>query len=56
MPMELALQALETFAVVVGVLFGLVQLRQFRHQREIEAGTELLHSLPLMAAASLKLY
>lgn len=54
--MELALQALETFAVVVGVVFGLIQLRQFRHQREIEAGTELLHSLPLMAAASLRLY
>lgn len=56
MSWELALQALETFAVVVGVAFGLIQLRQLRHQREIQAGIELLHSLPQMAAAALKLY
>ena len=56
MSWELALQALETFAVVVGVGFGLVQLRQLRHQREIQAGIELLHSLPQMAVAALKLY
>ena len=56
MSLQLALQALETAAVVVGVVFGLVQLRQLRHQREIQAGTELLHSLPQMASASLMLY
>ena len=56
MSLQLALQALETAAVVVGVVFGLVQLRQLRHQREIQAGTELLHSLPRMATASLMLY
>ncbi len=56
MSLELALQALETVAVVVGVVFGLIQLRQLRHQREIQAGVELLHSLPQMATAALTLY
>ena len=44
MPMtwELGLQAVETLAVVVGVAFGLIQLRQLRHQREVQAGLELL--------------
>ena len=45
MSLGLALQALETFAVTIGVVFGLIQLRQLRHQREVQAGTELLHSL-----------
>jgi hypothetical protein len=56
MSWEILLQTIETLAVVVGVVFGLMQLRQLRHEREIQAGTELLHSLPQMAAASLKLY
>jgi len=42
---DLALQAIETAAVVLGVLFGLVQLRQLRYQREIQAGIEILHPL-----------
>ena len=45
MSLGLALQALEAIAVTVGVVFGLIQLRQLRHQREVQAGTELLHSL-----------
>lgn len=40
-----ALQAVETAAVVIGVAFGLVQLRQLRHQREVQAGLELLTPL-----------
>jgi hypothetical protein len=45
MSWELSLQAIETLAVVVGVAFGLVQLRQLRHQREVQAGLELLAPL-----------
>ena len=45
MSWELALQAIETAAVVIGVAFGLVQLRQLRHQREVQAGLELLAPL-----------
>jgi hypothetical protein len=41
----LMLQAVETSAVVAGVVFGLIQLRQLRVQREVQAGIELLHSL-----------
>ena len=48
---DLALQAAETAAVVLGVVFGLIQLRHLRIQREIQAGIELLHPLqtPQMA-------
>ena len=45
MSLELALQLIETVAVVIGVAFGLVQLRQLRHQREVQAGLELLAPL-----------
>jgi hypothetical protein len=45
MSWALALQALETVAVVAGVLFGLIQLRQIRMQREIQTAVELLHPL-----------
>lgn len=45
MSWELALQLIETVAVVIGVAFGLVQLRQLRHQREVQAGLELLAPL-----------
>ncbi len=45
MSWELALQAVETSAVVIGVAFGLIQLRQLRHQRELQAGLELLAPL-----------
>jgi hypothetical protein len=52
MHIDLALQAVETAAVLSGVVFGLIQLRQLRLQREIEAGIEVLHPLqaPQMAA------
>jgi len=49
-PGELGLQVIQTIAVVVGVAFGLVQLRQLREQREAQAGIELLH--PLQAPES----
>jgi hypothetical protein len=47
---DLVLQAIETAAVVLGVAFGLLQLRQLRFQREIQAGIELLRPLhsPMM--------
>lgn len=45
MSADLALQAIETAAVVVGVVFGLIQLRQLRYQREIQARIELLRPL-----------
>ena len=45
MSLQLFLQAVETLAVVFGVGFGLVQLRQLRHQREVQAGLELLAPL-----------
>ena len=51
MHMDLALQAIETCAVVVGVVFGLIQLRQLRLQREVQAGIELLRPLQAPAAA-----
>ena len=52
MSWELALQAIETAAVIVGVVFGLIQLRQLRSQRAIQAGIELLH--PLQAPQSVE--
>jgi len=54
----LALQAIETAAVVLGVAFGLIQLRQLRFQREIQAGIELLHPLqaPQMAETVLTVH
>lgn len=45
MSLQLALQIIETLAVVIGVAFGLAQLRQLRHQREVQAGLELLAPL-----------
>jgi hypothetical protein len=50
MSWDLGLQVIQTIAVVVGVAFGLVQLRQLREQREVQAGIELLH--PLQAPES----
>ncbi len=46
MSWELALQIIQTAAVVIGVVFGLVQLRQLRTQREVQAGIELLQPAP----------
>ena len=51
----LALQAMETAAVVIGVVFGLIQLRQLRNQ-EVKEGIELLHTLPHMAEAAITLH
>ena len=45
MSWNLALQLVETSAIVIGVAFGLIQLRQIRHQREVQAGLELLAPL-----------
>ena len=45
MSWEPALQLIETLAVVIGVAFGLFQLRQLRYQREVQAGLELLAPL-----------
>lgn len=58
MPLQLALQAVESLAVVIGVIFGLIQLRQLRHQREVQAGLELLAPLqsPESAEALLLLH
>lgn len=50
MTLELGLQIVETAAVVVGVVFGLAQLRQLHNQREVQAGLELLG--PLQTAES----
>ena len=44
------LQAIETTAVTAGVVFALVQLRQLRIQRDLQAGIELLR--PLQAPGS----
>lgn len=51
MSLVLALQAIETVAVVIGGLFGLFQLRQLRIQREVQAGIELLRPLQTPQAA-----
>lgn len=51
MSWDLTLQAVETFAVVVGVVFGLLQLRQLRIQGEVQAGIELLRPLQAPQAA-----
>jgi hypothetical protein len=53
--LDLALQATETLAVVVGVAFGLIQLRQLRHQREVQAGLELLGPLQTPESAEVLL-
>lgn len=45
MSWELLLQLIQTVAVVVGIVFGLIQLRQLREQREIQAEAELLRPL-----------
>ncbi len=58
MSWELSLQLIQTAAIVAGVVFGLVQFRQLRVQREMQAGAELLRPLqsPEMAAAILLIY
>jgi hypothetical protein len=51
MSWDVGLQAVETLAVVAGVVFALVQLRQMRIQREVQAGIELLRPLQTPQAA-----
>lgn len=48
---DVMLQAIEAGAVVVGVVFGLIQLRQLRLQREVQACIELLRLLQAPEAA-----
>ena len=58
MSFDLILQTIQAIAVVVGVILGLVQLRQIRKQREAQAGVELLHVLqsPDTAETMLRLH
>jgi hypothetical protein len=42
---ELALQVLETAAVVIGVVFALLQVRALKVQHEVQGGAALLNSL-----------
>ena len=55
---DVVLQAIETTAVVIGVVFGLIQLRQLRFQRDIQAGIELLRPLhsPMMPENAMAIY
>ncbi len=45
MSFSLLLEIIQVLAVVLGIAFGLDQLRQLRRQREAQAVTELLRSL-----------
>jgi hypothetical protein len=51
MPIEIALQALETAAVMTGIGFAIVQVRQYRRDRRRAAAIELLHSFQTPAFA-----
>jgi hypothetical protein len=48
---EVALQAIEAAAVVIGVGFAIVQVRQYRRDRRRAAAVELLHSFQTPAFA-----
>jgi hypothetical protein len=48
---EIVLQALETAAVVTGIGFAIVQVRQYRRDRRRAAAVELLHSFQTPAFA-----
>jgi hypothetical protein len=58
MSLELGLQIVQAVAVVVGVVFGLLQLHQLRVQREAQGAAEMLRSLQttLTARAALLMY
>ena len=58
MSWALVLQVIESVAVTVGVIFGLVQLRQWRHQREVQAGLEMLAPMqtPVLAETVLLIH
>jgi hypothetical protein len=49
---ELALQIVQTVAILVGVVFGVIQLREISKQREMQAGLELLKLLQAPELAS----
>ena len=55
---ELIFQAVQALAVLFGVVFGLIQLRHIREQRELQAAVELLDPLqsPETAEALLLLH
>jgi len=44
MSVEVAFQVIESLAVVVGVGFAIVQVRQYRREKHREAALELMHS------------
>ncbi len=44
MSAEVIFQAIEAFAVVIGVGFAMIQVRQYRREKHWEAAMELLHS------------
>jgi hypothetical protein len=44
MSVEIVLQAIEAIAVVIGVAFAIVQVRQYRRDERREAAMELMHS------------
>lgn len=48
----MALQILQTLAVLVGVVFGLIQLSQIKRQQEATAGAAMLQSLQSTDAGS----
>ena len=58
MDWNLALQAVQAAAVLFGVAFGVIQVRQFRAQKEHQAAIQLLQSMqdPNMAPSILALY
>jgi hypothetical protein len=58
MSTELWLQATQTVAVVAGIVFAIIQLRQIREQRDLQAGVELLQPLqwPDMAETILRVH
>ena len=51
MLIQVIFQILETAAVMIGVGFGMVQLRQYRRDKRREAAIELLHSFQTPAFA-----
>ena len=58
MDWNLALQAVQAAAVLFGVAFGVIQVRQFRAEKEHQATIQLLQSMqdPNMAPSILALY
>jgi len=53
MTTDTVLELLQTIAVLIGVVFGLDQLRQIRRQREVQGAIELLRPLNTPQATAL---